>query len=176
MRERTLEQKQVYPAELVQWLAWRRARGGSWHLLTDRQAEVLALLAQGLDRRAIAGRLGLSVETVKSHLGKIFDHLGAHSQAQMVVKAVNLRLLDPQTCVSLDQKQRYHGLSPREKEVLRQLANGQDAGGNKQIASSLTVTGHTVDNHLNHIFDQLGVFSRVQAVLVYLAVNQVEER
>ena len=53
-------------------------------------------------------------------------------------------------------------LSPREMEVLRLAARGLDA---KAIAESMTISIHTVNGHLNNIFNKLGVSSRLQAVL-----------
>lgn len=55
--------------------------------LTAREAEVLALLAQGLGNRAIAARLFLSETTVRTHVGHILDKLGCHSRTNAVVMA-----------------------------------------------------------------------------------------
>jgi ATP/maltotriose-dependent transcriptional regulator MalT len=49
-------------------------------LLTDRETEVLALLADGLTNREIAGRLFISEKTVGTHVGHIFDKLGVHNR------------------------------------------------------------------------------------------------
>jgi DNA-binding NarL/FixJ family response regulator len=53
-------------------------------------------------------------------------------------------------------------LSPREHDVLRQVARGRT---NKEIASALHVTEGTVKNHLTNIFSRLGVLDRTQAAL-----------
>jgi len=53
-------------------------------------------------------------------------------------------------------------LSPREHDVLRQVARGRT---NKEIASALHVTEGTVKNHLTNIFTRLGVLDRTQAAL-----------
>jgi DNA-binding NarL/FixJ family response regulator len=53
-------------------------------------------------------------------------------------------------------------LTDREDEVLRLAAQGQS---NKQIASHLEVSPRTVQTHLGHIFDKLGVASRTEAVI-----------
>jgi DNA-binding NarL/FixJ family response regulator len=53
-------------------------------------------------------------------------------------------------------------LTPRELEVLRMMARGMD---NQKIAESLSVTEATVKFHVGHIYDKLGVKSRIEAVL-----------
>ena len=53
-----------------------------------------------------------------------------------------------------------HGLSPRELEVLRLVAAGNT---NREIASTLVVSEHTVARHVQNIFTKLGVSSRTAA-------------
>lgn len=53
-------------------------------------------------------------------------------------------------------------LTPRECEVLALLAQGLT---NKEIADALFISQHTVHQHLIHIYDKLGVSSRVLAAL-----------
>jgi DNA-binding NarL/FixJ family response regulator len=55
--------------------------------LTPREAEVLALIAEGLTNSEIAGRLVVSAATVKSHVNHIFAKIGARDRAQAVVYA-----------------------------------------------------------------------------------------
>jgi DNA-binding NarL/FixJ family response regulator len=50
-------------------------------------------------------------------------------------------------------------LSAREREVAVLIANGLT---NRQIAARLVIAVRTADNHVQHIFDKLGVFSRAQ--------------
>ncbi len=56
--------------------------------LTDRERQILALLAQGLSNKAIAARLYLSVRTVEGHLAKLYERLGVHSRVEAVLIAV----------------------------------------------------------------------------------------
>jgi len=52
--------------------------------LTPRESEVAALLAAGLDLKGIVDRLGLGITTVRSHLMRVFEKTGMHSQATLV--------------------------------------------------------------------------------------------
>ena len=56
--------------------------------LSDREMEVLRLLAQGLTNKDIAQTLILSVRTVEAHLRSIFGKLGAHSRTEAALWAV----------------------------------------------------------------------------------------
>jgi LuxR family maltose regulon positive regulatory protein len=62
--------------------------------LTDRELEVLQLIAKGLSRQEIAAQLVLSLNTVKTHARNIFSKFGVNSQMQAVGKARGLGLLD----------------------------------------------------------------------------------
>ncbi|WP_442582055.1 alpha/beta fold hydrolase [Mesorhizobium sp. ASY16-5R] len=56
--------------------------------LTAAEAEVLALVAAGLDNRAIAGQLGKAEKTVRNQLSSILDKLGVRSRAEAIVLAL----------------------------------------------------------------------------------------
>ncbi len=70
----------------------RRVGAGATRL-SDREHEVLLLLADGLGTAAIADRLFMSESTVKSHLGHIYQKLGAANRAQALVTAMRVGLL-----------------------------------------------------------------------------------
>jgi pimeloyl-ACP methyl ester carboxylesterase/DNA-binding CsgD family transcriptional regulator len=55
--------------------------------LTAREAEVLDLVARGLDNTEIAARLGVSVKTLRNHITSIFSKLNVGSRAQAIVRA-----------------------------------------------------------------------------------------
>jgi DNA-binding NarL/FixJ family response regulator len=57
-------------------------------VLTNREREILALLADGLANKQIAARLGISKNTVKTHLELLFDKLGVSSRAEAVATGV----------------------------------------------------------------------------------------
>ena len=62
--------------------------------LTDRELEVLKLVAQGLNNREIAKRLFISENTVKNHVRNILEKLQLHSRMEAVMYAVREKLLD----------------------------------------------------------------------------------
>ncbi len=55
--------------------------------LSDRELEVLRLMAQGCSNAQIAETLAISEGTVKNHVTNLYDHLGVHSRAEAVVWA-----------------------------------------------------------------------------------------
>ena len=61
--------------------------------LTDREREVLQLLAEGLSNAAIAERLVVSVHTVRNHVANLSTKLGAHSKLEALSIAVREGLL-----------------------------------------------------------------------------------
>jgi DNA-binding NarL/FixJ family response regulator len=58
-------------------------------LLTPREAQVVALVAEGLSNRDTALELNLSEHTIKKYLFRIFDKLGISSRVELVLYAVN---------------------------------------------------------------------------------------
>lgn len=76
----------------------RRARSGedraTWDGLTDREREVLGLIAQGRTTSEIAVELVLSPHTVQSHRDHIMSKLGLHSKAALIRYAVERGLVD----------------------------------------------------------------------------------
>jgi len=61
--------------------------------LSERELEVLELIAEGLSNREIAGRLVISLSTVKGHTANIYGKLSVHSRIQAVARARDFGLL-----------------------------------------------------------------------------------
>jgi LuxR family maltose regulon positive regulatory protein len=61
--------------------------------LSERELEVLRLVASGLSDRAIAEHLILATGTVKKHLNNIYSKLGVHTRTQALARASALKLL-----------------------------------------------------------------------------------
>jgi two-component system, NarL family, response regulator NreC len=67
-----------------------KARGltDSFHLLTDREKEVLQLLAEGRSNKEVATLLDLGVSTVETHRANLMQKLNLHNTAEIVLYAV----------------------------------------------------------------------------------------
>lgn len=61
--------------------------------ITPRELEILELIAVGLSNREIAGRLFVSENTVKTHLSRVFEKLGARRRTQAVQLAKDWQLI-----------------------------------------------------------------------------------
>jgi DNA-binding CsgD family transcriptional regulator len=62
--------------------------------LTQREIDILRLIARGHTYAEAALRLGLSPHTVASHIKKAYRKLGVHSAGAAVMRAVQLRLIE----------------------------------------------------------------------------------
>jgi DNA-binding NarL/FixJ family response regulator len=64
-------------------------------VLTEREVEILGLLATGLSNRELAKRLFVSEATVKSHLSHIYTKLEVDTRAAAVARAIEQRIIRP---------------------------------------------------------------------------------
>jgi DNA-binding NarL/FixJ family response regulator len=63
--------------------------------LTDREREVLTLIADGLSSKQIAGKLGVSLKTIESHRANLMDKLDIHKVSGLVRFAIRAGLVTP---------------------------------------------------------------------------------
>jgi DNA-binding NarL/FixJ family response regulator len=69
-------------------------KGEREHGLSPRELEVLRLICDGLSNRAIAAKLGLSVNTIAVHRANIMKALGVHKTAELVMYAIQNGLVN----------------------------------------------------------------------------------
>ena len=75
--------------ELIRRLAARSAT----NMLSQRETDVLRLVAEGMSNKQIGNGLGLSENTVKTHIARIMGKLGVHDRTSLAMRAVSLGLL-----------------------------------------------------------------------------------
>jgi DNA-binding NarL/FixJ family response regulator len=71
----------------------QRGLQDSYNLLTDREKEILQLLAEGKSNKEVASLLDLSVYTVETHRANLMQRLGLHSTAEIVLYAVRKKII-----------------------------------------------------------------------------------
>jgi DNA-binding NarL/FixJ family response regulator len=71
----------------------QRGLTDSYHLLTDREKEVLHLLAEGRSNKEVATLLELSLSTVETHRANLMQKLNLHNTAEIVLYAVRKGLI-----------------------------------------------------------------------------------
>jgi DNA-binding NarL/FixJ family response regulator len=81
------------PGELGRVSAQRVEPGVGAARLTPRELEILDLLGEGLSNQAIASRLTLSINTVRTHVQSVLRKLNAHSKLEAVMIATSRGLL-----------------------------------------------------------------------------------
>jgi DNA-binding NarL/FixJ family response regulator len=88
----------VADAVVEEYVTLRSRDGGSaWTLLSSRERQVLQMLAEGLNTKMIAYRLGLSARTIERHRSRLMKKLGVDSVAELTKYAMREGL------VSLDE-------------------------------------------------------------------------
>lgn len=85
----TTEQLHHLMAAVTQIPALRVMNVQGDRLLTPREEQVVALVADGLSNRQVAAELGLSEHTIKKYLLRIFDKLGVSTRVELVLYAMN---------------------------------------------------------------------------------------
>lgn len=85
-------QVQVSSAAMARLMGQVKTPGAPCHL-TDRETDVLVMMARGKANKEIARELRLGQQTVKTHVSNILNKLGAHSRTQAAVYAVQTGLV-----------------------------------------------------------------------------------
>jgi DNA-binding NarL/FixJ family response regulator len=80
-------------AQLLKEYVFMARKNQDTYGLSDREIEVLQLLADGMSNKEIAGRLFISTQTVKTHIAHIFDKLGVSDRTEAVAAALRRGLV-----------------------------------------------------------------------------------
>jgi len=97
--------QEVFPHRLAQATRRPGSSDSVWLLisqLTPREREVLGLLVEGADGRTIAARLGISRNTVRTHVQSILTKLQVHSRLEAATLAVRHRVVPVPTSMGQD--------------------------------------------------------------------------
>jgi DNA-binding NarL/FixJ family response regulator len=132
--------------------------------LSDRELQVVRLVAIGMSNSDIAIKLHLTEDTIKSHLQRVFHKMGVHNRTTMTWRLLEQEVLTPEQW--LDDFHRLKGapLSPpvqrlteAEMRVFTHLCTGLS---NREIAEKVGSSAHTVKSQLSDIADKLHVSGR----------------
>jgi DNA-binding CsgD family transcriptional regulator len=132
--------------------------------LGPREAEVFAFAGVGLSLPSIASLLGLSVKTVRTHLGKAYRKTAVGSRA--AATSALLDVVEPSALADAGHRLvpgATGSLTRRETAVLRIAATGRTTSA---IASVIGISTETVKTHLANAYRKLGVQTRSQALLL----------
>jgi len=88
----THQGKMVFSPDIVDQIVSKPEPTMDFHL-TDRELEVLVLLAEGLTNQQSAQRLSISVSTLKFHMNNIYDKLGVQTRSEALVLAAKNNLI-----------------------------------------------------------------------------------
>ncbi len=80
-------------AQLLKEYVFMARKNQDTYGLSDREIEVLQLLADGMSNKEIAGNLFISTQTVKTHIAHIFDKLGVSDRTEAVAAALRRGLV-----------------------------------------------------------------------------------
>ncbi|MES2365706.1 MAG: response regulator transcription factor [Pseudomonadota bacterium] len=78
----------MFPSHIMQKLARGELKQDVFSKLSQREREIVELVAQGLSNKAISSRLDLSENTVRNHLSNIMDKLGMQNRVQVATSAL----------------------------------------------------------------------------------------
>lgn len=135
--------------------------------LSQRQLEVLKLIAQGRPYVEIAHTMQVSLLTINTHIRRLFKKLDVNSRAQAA--AVYVKISSRYGSEADSANPALIGKSSRQLEVLKLFARGYSF---IEIASLLGVSMETIKTHVRRIYKKLNVNSRSQAVAAYLQISK----
>ena len=145
----------------------RTARPQRESTLTLREQQVIALAAEGLENKEIAGILGISATTVKSHFQRIGLKLGTGDRTAQVS-----HMYEIEGTIPAHVRDRF-GLTDRVAGIIELAAQGLS---NAQIGRRLFISENTVKTHISGTLRSVGARGRTHLVtIVYGLVGKPED-
>ncbi|MEU1549058.1 M3 family metallopeptidase [Nocardia sp. NPDC005745] len=124
--------------------------------LTQREIEVLTLIAKGKTSAEIADDLALTPQTVESYASRINRKLGVGTRAGSVAIVIRTGIIPPIDATASDGAARPE-LTPREREVLGLVAKGEN---DNEIAAALGLTRQSAKTYVFNINQKFGTHHR----------------
>lgn len=123
--------------------------------LTSRQLDLLGLLQDGLDNKAIANRLGISVKTVENNLSRLYQILGVQSR----LEAVNFAIQHPEVFSNVIENKQFieNALVSSSAAFLTVLLVDDNAPFRNELRNSVRLA-----NSNTHVFDAENIEEAVQ--------------
>lgn len=149
-------------------------------LLNERQREILRLSGMGMSEKEISNRLGYSALTIRNNVTPILKILGVQNQTQAVLVALDKGelTLDEMIPEEFDFKV-FLKLTGNQRALLDVLTQKDQTGAylaqTSDIADFLNIARSSVKNRLSAIYSELGLYSRTQAAVLWLAFKEREQ-
>lgn len=129
------------------------ARAGEECALTERQLQVVRLAALGLSNEQIADRLGIQPRTVKQHVNRAVELLGAQGRLDLILIALLRGLAD---------REMLNMLAEQQVSIARLVACGLS---NLEIGRRLNLSESTIKRQLSAIFRKTNTEDRIALAL-----------
>lgn len=132
--------------------------------LTPRQSQLVQLISQGMTHKEIAYALNIGIHSVRNYTTAMYRKWGINTQAALMKKASELRLIDTTQLVGPDfNPDVFKQLTAREMQIVDLIT---DRGlTDKEVAHELNIRRQTVARRLIGIFAATGFSSRVELVV-----------
>ena len=140
--------------------------------LTDREKAVFQLAACGLGNNQVGQELGISIYTVKTHVGNIIRKIDGQNKNRILLEYIHralsqegkdAHLQDMIEAMQIQRQGSTNKLTPREKEIAKLAVKGN---ANSEIAKMLVVDEKTVKAHKANIMRKFKIHMDSQGVQI----------
>lgn len=145
-------------------------------VLTPQQTLILKLSAKGLSNEEIGQQLSITIRTVETHNATVHKKLGVHNQAEMLIRGVDMGLIDIEECVDEETRLRANDimtLTKKEQEILEKMIELQSAN-YQAIGATMNTSPKTVDTHLANLRKKLGLHTTGEILKLYMFYQKMK--